>query len=102
VRGGWRVRAKETVPRCHLALGNVDDARLAAERARFRADVVGLPVAAAVAQRAVAEVELGAGDPETAARLALVSAEGAEQAGAPVFHSSTSRGYQPQQSSEHQ
>ena len=84
IHGGWRVRALELLTRCRLSLGHTDDARQTAARAESWAVTVGLPFASAIAQRAAAAVELDAGKAEHAAELALLSARGADAAGAPI------------------
>jgi DNA-binding CsgD family transcriptional regulator len=74
----------ELLTRGHLALGRMQAARSAAERARECAAAVGLPLAAAAADRAGAAVLLTAGEPAAAARLAAHSAAAADDAGAVV------------------
>ncbi|RZT17462.1 regulatory LuxR family protein [Kribbella sp. VKM Ac-2569] len=84
VFAGSRVNALELLTRCHLALGQRDEATRAAQRARAWAATVDLRFATAVAQRATAAVELDAGHPDRAAELALAAARGAADAGVPI------------------
>lgn len=80
----WRSSALELLTRCRLALGQIDEARRAAECAAEAADVVRLPLAKAYADRAAAAVALHCGAPARAAELALASAEGADGVGLPM------------------
>ena len=64
--------------------------RHAARRARECADVLGLPLYAAAADRAAAAVALDAGDPAAAAEFALRAAEASEQTGV-VIHVARAR-----------
>jgi ATP/maltotriose-dependent transcriptional regulator MalT len=82
--GGWRVQGLELLTRCRLALGRSDEARSTAQVAEAAAAAVGLPYAAALAQRAAADVALDAGRPDDAARQALASAVCAEEIGAGI------------------
>ena len=78
VGGGWRANHLEALCRCFIALGRLDDARLAASRAREVAETVRLPRAEATAARAAAVVALAAGDAALAvdeARRSVVAAE---------------------------
>jgi DNA-binding NarL/FixJ family response regulator len=84
VPGGWRAMFLETLARGWLALGRVDDARVAASRAHEVAELVGLPRPASLAHRASAAVALFAGDAAGAVTAAGVSVELAEQAEARV------------------
>jgi len=79
-----RAARLELLTRGHLALGRLQDARRAAERARECAAAVGLPLSAAAADRAGAAVLLHAGEPAAAAGLAARSAAAAHGAGAVV------------------
>ena len=81
---GWRAMALELLTRCWLALGRREEAGRAAARAEAQAAALGLPMAAAWASRAAAEVALDAAEPIVAAGRALASAAAAEQAGAVV------------------
>jgi DNA-binding CsgD family transcriptional regulator/tetratricopeptide (TPR) repeat protein len=66
IAGGWRATHLEVLARCWLALGRLDDARFAADRAREVAATVGLPRTRAMAHSAAAHVALFAGDPVVA------------------------------------
>jgi DNA-binding CsgD family transcriptional regulator len=74
----------ELLTRARLALGHTAAAARAATDARASADAVGLPLAGAWADRALAAVALNAGDAARAAELALSAAEVADVAGAPL------------------
>jgi DNA-binding CsgD family transcriptional regulator len=74
----------ELLTRCRLALGHLDEARRAAEGAAAAADVVGLPLAKAYADRAAAAVALETGDGARAADLALAAATVADDVGMPM------------------
>jgi DNA-binding NarL/FixJ family response regulator len=80
----WRSSVLELLTRCRLALGQVDEARRAAECAAAAADVVQLPLAKAYADRAAAAVALETADPARAAELALAAATVAEKVGNPM------------------
>lgn len=84
IPGSWKVYFLELLTRCWLALDRDD----AAERAAHLADTVAaatpLPLASAWAGRAVAAVALARGDAERAGARALLSAEAARTAGAPI------------------
>jgi DNA-binding NarL/FixJ family response regulator len=67
-----------------LRLSRPDAAALAANAARFTAASVGLPLAAAWADRAAAAVALNAGDASRAIERSLASARAAEEVGAPI------------------
>jgi DNA-binding NarL/FixJ family response regulator/tetratricopeptide (TPR) repeat protein len=84
IPGGWRAMAHELLAHCYLELGRRDDAAIAAALAEATAAAVGLPMAIAWAERAVAAVALDAGEPAAAAERALASAAAAERAGAVV------------------
>ena len=84
IAGSPRARFLEVLARCWLALGDHDAAKRAARNAAAWASAVRLPMASVWADRTAATVELAAGDPAGAARLALASAAGADEAGAPV------------------
>ena len=74
----------ELLTRAQLALGHTAEAARAAADARASADTVGLPLAGAWADRALAAVALDAGDAVRAADLAACAAEVADAAGAPL------------------
>src|SRR5438034_8981505 len=84
IPGGWRAYCLELLTRCWLALDRNADAKRAAACAEARAAAVRLPLPAAWADRAAAAVALHAGDPASAAELALGSAAAATEAGAPI------------------
>jgi DNA-binding CsgD family transcriptional regulator len=84
IPGGWRAFCLELLTRCHLALDNVGEAQQAAARAATVAASVGLPLPAAWADRAGAAVALASGDVDSAIQRALLSVEGALEAGAPI------------------
>jgi ATP/maltotriose-dependent transcriptional regulator MalT len=80
----FRPAAFEIITRARLALGLRDEAGEAAARACEAADELGLRLPSAIAERATAAVELGAGDAASAAERALSSATTAADVGAPV------------------
>jgi DNA-binding NarL/FixJ family response regulator len=84
IPGGWRAMAHELLTHCYLELGRRDDAARAAALAEAAAAAVGLPMAIAWAERAMAAVALDAGEPAAAAERALASAAAAQRAGAVV------------------
>ena len=84
IAGTARAHALELLTRCRLALGDHAGAEHAAASAKAWAAEVRLPLAAAWAARATAEVELSAGDPTRAAERALAAAATADEVGAPV------------------
>ena len=84
IPGGWRAYGGEVLTRCYLELGRPGDAARVAAAAEATAEAVGLPMAAAWANRAAAFVALDAGDPAAAAERALAATAFAEQAGAVV------------------
>jgi len=84
IPGGWRAYFLELLTRCWLALDRPGEAGRAAALAEVMASAVQLPLAAAWADRAVAEVALDAGDAALAAERALASADGADAVGAPI------------------
>ena len=90
IGGGWRARYLELLTRCLLGAGRREDAERAAEAALACAETVGLPMAAAMAGRAAAVLELDAGDPTSAAARALAAAEALEGIGN-AFDAATSR-----------
>ena len=87
-----RARAEifELLARCQAGCGRHEDAARTARRARECADVLPLPMYAAVADRTAAAVALEAGDPAAAAELALRAAEASEQTGI-VIHVARAR-----------
>jgi DNA-binding CsgD family transcriptional regulator/tetratricopeptide (TPR) repeat protein len=80
----WRSSVLELLTRCRLALGQLDQARRAAQCAAAAAEDVGLPLAKAYADRAAAAVALQDGDPAHAAELALAAATVADEVGLPM------------------
>ena len=84
VADSFRSFCLELLARARLALGHSDQAARAAAAARASADAVGLPLASAWADRALAAVALDAGDGEGAATLALSAAAVADANGAPL------------------
>jgi ATP/maltotriose-dependent transcriptional regulator MalT len=84
IPGGWKVFSLEALVRARLALGLREDAERTAAYAQDVAADFGLPYARSLADRASASVALAAGDAETAAKLALASADRAEEIGARV------------------
>jgi ATP/maltotriose-dependent transcriptional regulator MalT len=84
IPGGWRAYCLELLTRCWLALDLPSEARRAASIAEVTAAAVGLPLATAWADRAIAAVALHAGETARATERALASAETAHQVGAPI------------------
>jgi ATP/maltotriose-dependent transcriptional regulator MalT len=84
IPGSWRSYWLELLTRCWLRLSRPDAAALAADAARLTAASVGLPLAAAWADRAAAAVALSAGDVSRAIERSLASARAAEEVGAPI------------------
>jgi ATP/maltotriose-dependent transcriptional regulator MalT len=84
IPGGWRAYCLELLTRCWLALDRRAEAERAADLAGVTADAMRLPLAAAWADRAAAEVALHVGDVARATELALASAHAAEEVGAPI------------------
>jgi len=82
--GSFRAKWLELLTRCRLALGRPGEAARAAAAAEERASLVGLPMARALAMRARAALALDAGDADTAAEIALASADCAEKGGVVV------------------
>lgn len=79
--GGWRAHFFEVLTRCHLALGNEDEARLAAERVRQDVYEQGGGLARLMADRAGAEVALIDRKLDTALELARSAVATAEDIG---------------------
>jgi ATP/maltotriose-dependent transcriptional regulator MalT len=84
IPGGWRVSCLELLTRCWLSLDRRTEAERAAALAEITAAAVGLPLAAAWADRAAAAVALHAGDCIRATERALASANAAQEVGAPI------------------
>jgi ATP/maltotriose-dependent transcriptional regulator MalT len=84
IPGGWRPYGLELLTRCWLALDRRSEAQRAAALADVTAAAVGLPLATAWADRAVAAVALHSGDTAGATERALASADAAQQIGAPI------------------
>jgi ATP/maltotriose-dependent transcriptional regulator MalT len=84
IAGSPRAYCLELLTRCRLALDRHAEAQRAAASAQAWASAVRLPMAAAWADRALAAVDLSAGDPTRAAERALASTAAADAAGAPV------------------
>jgi predicted ATPase/DNA-binding CsgD family transcriptional regulator len=90
IAGGWRGVYLELLTRCHLSLGDIDQARATAERSRALADDVPLDIARMTAARATALVALEAGDPAPAVELADSAIAHARSIESPV-HVATSQ-----------
>jgi DNA-binding CsgD family transcriptional regulator len=84
IPGGWRSYWLEFLTRCWLALDRPIDAERAATLARSTAKSVGLPLAAAWADRATAAVAFRKRDTSGSIELSLASAAAADQVGAPI------------------
>jgi DNA-binding NarL/FixJ family response regulator len=84
VADSWRAYFLELLTRCRLALGERDAAERAAALADASANQLGLPLPRAWANRAAAAVAFEGGEFQTAADLAMRSADVAESAGAPI------------------
>jgi DNA-binding NarL/FixJ family response regulator len=84
IPGGWRSYFLELLTRCQLALDRRSEAERAARLAEQAATAIGLPLARAWADRALAAVALHDGDAARAAERALASADAAGKAGAPI------------------
>jgi DNA-binding NarL/FixJ family response regulator len=84
IPGSWRTYGLELLTRGWLALDRRIEAEQSAARAEATAGATGLPLAAAWADRARAEVALHAGDADRASERALASATAADQVGAPI------------------
>ena len=79
--GGWRAHFLEVLTRCHLALADLDEARLTAERLESAAEH-GFILTRLMADRAGAEVALTEGEADRAVTLARSAVAAAEQIGA--------------------
>jgi DNA-binding NarL/FixJ family response regulator len=84
IPGGWRAYCLELLTRCWLALDRREEAERAARQTEATAVAVGLPLAAAWADRAAAALALDAGDVARAVDRALASADTADEVGAPI------------------
>ncbi|HXJ66050.1 MAG TPA: AAA family ATPase [Actinomycetota bacterium] len=84
IPGSWRAYWLELLTRCWLALDRPREAARQAYLAERTAASVGLPLAGAWADRAVAAVALCSGDTPLAAERALASAAAAHDVGAPI------------------
>jgi len=82
IPGGFRANLLEILTRAWLDCGRRAQARQTAEAAQRWARRFGLDLATAGAELAMAAVELGEGDPGSAAARALAASERAERAGA--------------------
>jgi predicted ATPase/DNA-binding NarL/FixJ family response regulator len=88
--GSWRATYFELLTRCCLELGQIENARAAAEKVRAQADEQGLQLSGLMADRAGAAVALAEGRAEDATDLALSAVGRSEEIGARV-HAATSR-----------
>ncbi len=84
VADSWRAYFLELVTRCRLALGQREAGHRAATLAAASAGEVGLPLSRALADRAAAAIAFDAGDVQSAADLAIRSADTAATVGAPI------------------
>jgi DNA-binding CsgD family transcriptional regulator len=82
VTPNWRTHSLDLLTRCLLAADQPDAARAAAQCAQD--DAITLPLARAMADRAMAAVALNDGDPVRAAQLALRSADTLHALDAPI------------------
>jgi ATP/maltotriose-dependent transcriptional regulator MalT len=88
--GSWRATYFELLSRCCLELGQLDEARAAADKVRAQADEQGLQLSGLMADRAGAAIALAEGRPEDAVDLALSAVARSEEIGARVY-AATSR-----------
>ena len=79
--GGWRAHFLEVLTRCHLAAGDLEEARRTVSRLADEAAEHGPVLTKLMADRAGAELALGEGDCGRAASLARSAVVGAEQIG---------------------
>ena len=79
--GGWRAHFLEVLTRCHLVLGDLEEARLTVERLESEAGDHGLVLTTLMADRASAQLALTEGDAERATKLARSAVAAAEQIG---------------------
>ncbi len=84
IPGVWRAKYLELLTRCQLALGRRSAAEDATSAAGATAAALELRMAASMADRAAAAVELDAGHSDLAAKCALAAAAAADEVGAPV------------------
>jgi ATP/maltotriose-dependent transcriptional regulator MalT len=84
IPGVWRAKFLELLTRCWLALGRRSEAERAAAGAEATATALRLRMAASMADRAAAAIELDAGHSDLAVKRALAAAAGADEVGAPV------------------
>ena len=84
IPGVWRAKWLELLTRCRLALVQPGAAARAAAGAEAVAAALRLRMAASMADRAVAAVDLEAGRADRAAERALAAADAADEVGAPV------------------
>ncbi len=84
IPGVWRAKWLELLTRCWLELGRHNAAERATAAAQATAEALRLRMAASMADRAAAAVELDSGHTELAAKRALAAAAAAEEVGAPV------------------
>jgi DNA-binding CsgD family transcriptional regulator len=84
IPGGWRAYCLELLTRCWLALDRRSEAERAAAFTEVTAAAVRLPLATALADRAVAAVALHSGDTARAVERALASADAAQAVGATI------------------
>jgi len=80
--GGWRAHFLEVLTRCHLALGDLEEARLTVTRLEIVATEHPLVLTALMADRARAELALTEGDSDRAVNLARSAVAAAEKIGA--------------------
>jgi DNA-binding NarL/FixJ family response regulator len=90
IAGGWRVVFLELLTRCHLALGDAEQASNAADRARAHATEVPLGIAAMAANRAAGLVAIETGDVDRAIEHAEAAIVHATAIASPV-HVATSQ-----------
>jgi ATP/maltotriose-dependent transcriptional regulator MalT len=84
IPGVWRPKFLELLTRCWLALGRRSEAERATAAAQATAAALRLRMAASMADRAVAAVELDAGHSDLSSKRALAAAAAADEVGAPV------------------
>jgi DNA-binding NarL/FixJ family response regulator len=84
IPGVWRAKFLELLTRCWLALGRRSEAERAAAGAQAIAAALRLRMAASMADRAAAAIELDAGHSDLAVKRALAAAAAADEVGAPV------------------
>ena len=84
IPGAWQVMGLDALASAYADLGRRDEAERTAAAAEANATALGLPVAIAWAQHAVAMVALHAGEHGTAAERALASSAAAEEVGAVI------------------